>query len=135
MASIDLVGWNHVGIRVADRARAIAFYRLLGFEEVSWHEAPRVSILRHATGLELNLIVNAAGTPDGGGNVLMDVPVKYPGITHAAFRVRSIDATIAALRAAGVTITEGPVELGGVEVAVFVRDPDGTVVELAERRD
>lgn len=127
---MELTAWNHVGVRVRDRDRALAFYRVLGFEEVAWHEGPRVSILRHPAGLELNLIVNAH---DDGPNVLMDVPAKHAGYTHASFWVRDLDATIATLGAAGVRITEGPVDLGG-ETAIFVRDPDGNVVELAVRR-
>jgi catechol 2,3-dioxygenase-like lactoylglutathione lyase family enzyme len=130
MASLALTAWNHVGVRVRDRARALAFYRVLGFEEVAWQEGPRVSILRNPAGLELNLIVNAAAD---GPNVLMDVPVKQAGYTHASFWVDSIDDTVAALGAAGVAITEGPIELGGYEIAVFVRDPDRNVVELAQR--
>jgi len=130
MAGLALTAWNHVGIRVRDRARAVAFYRVLGFDEVDWQEGPKVSILRNALGLELNLIVNAAAD---GPNVLMDVPVKQAGYTHASFWVDSIEETIAVLGAAGIAITEGPVELGGYEIAVFVRDPDRNVVELAER--
>ncbi len=127
---ITATGWNHVGIRVAERARAVAFYRLLGFDEVAYHDGPKVSILRNAAGMEINLIVNGEEASE---NLLMDVPVKHCGYTHASLRVESIDDTVAALRALGIPITEGPIELGGVEVAVFVRDPDRNVVELAQR--
>jgi lactoylglutathione lyase len=129
MAGVDLLGWNHVGIRVADRGRSVAFYRLLGFEEIGWAEGPRVSFLRNSAGVELNLIVNADARD--GRNVLMDEPTKHPGYTHASFRVASAEDTAAALRAAGIAITEGPVDLGG-EIAVFVRDPDQNVIELAQ---
>jgi catechol 2,3-dioxygenase-like lactoylglutathione lyase family enzyme len=129
---LTLTAYNHVGIRVKERARSVAFYELLGFHEVAWHEGPKVSILRNAAGLEINLIVNASEAHDG-TNVLMDGKgTKYAGYTHASFRVPAIESTIAALDAAGIAITEGPIELGGVEIAVFVRDPDRNVVELAE---
>jgi lactoylglutathione lyase len=130
--AIELLAYYHVGIRVRQRERALTFYGLLGFHEVAWHEGPRVSILRNAAGLEINLIVNANDAPDG-PNVLMDVPGQKPaGYTHASFRVHSVRAAEQALREAGVTISEGPVELGGVELALFVRDPDANVIELSE---
>jgi lactoylglutathione lyase len=128
---LALTAYNHVGIRVRERERSLAFYEKLGFVEVAWQAAPRVSILRNQAGLEINLIVNA-NVPDG-PNVLMDVPEKRAGHTHISFWVDSIRETQAGLAAAEIAIREGPVELGGTEIAVFVRDPDGNVIELAER--
>jgi catechol 2,3-dioxygenase-like lactoylglutathione lyase family enzyme len=61
----------------------------------------------------------------------MDIQPKYPGFNHLSFRVSSIQETVDALNAAGIDIREAPVSLGG-EIAVFVRDPDLNVVELAE---
>lgn len=129
MDSVSVSAWNHVGIRVAERERSVAFYRHLGFEEVGYHPGPRVSILRNAAGLEINLIVNATAAT---ANILMDVPEKHPGYTHASLRVASIEETVAVLGRLGIAITEGPIELGGVEIAVFIRDPDHNVIELAQ---
>ena len=56
---------------------------------------------------------------------------EYAGYTHASFRVASITDTVRALEQHGIAIAEGPINLGG-EIAVFVRDPDRNVVELAE---
>jgi len=96
-----------------------------------WHsETHRVAGVRNAAGVELNLIINS-DDDNGGKNVLMDVAPKYPGYTHASFRVTSMADTVRALEEKGLAITEGPINLGG-EIAVFVRDPDGNVVELAE---
>ena len=129
---LELTAYNHVGIRIADRQRSLAFYELLGFREVWWDENLGVSIIRNDAQLEINLIVNA-NDDHGGRNVLMDVEgTRYPGYTHASFRVASIEHAVEALRAAEVPITEGPVELGGIEIAVFVRDPDRNVIELAQ---
>ncbi len=130
MANVELSGINHIGIRVRELQRSRDFYHRLGFEMV-WHsEAHRVAGLRNGAGVELNLIINS-NDDNGGKNVLMDVAPRYPGYTHASFRVTSMDETVRALEEQGIAITEGPINLGG-EIAVFVRDPDGNVIELAE---
>jgi lactoylglutathione lyase len=124
---------DHIGIRARDLDRALNFYRVLGF--VLSHRAvgDDVAIVRNENGVELNLIFNAnAGEPST--NVLMDVPCKHPGYTHMALRVGSIPATIAALKANNIAITQGPVSFGeSGQVSVFVRDPDRNVIELRGR--
>ena len=130
MVNVELTAINHIGIRVTELAPAVEFYRHLGFEQIWYSEQHRVAGLRNAAGIELNLIVNADDT-NGGKNVLMDTAAKYPGYTHASFRVASINDTIRLLQQKGIAIAEGPLNLGG-EIAAFVRDPDRNVVELAE---
>jgi lactoylglutathione lyase len=129
MIAIDAV--DHVGIRISDRNRAIMFYEGLGFHLEHEVDYDAVVVLKNAAGVELNLIVN--GADPRGKNILMDVPEKHPGFTHIAFRVADIKQTIAALRAAGTIITQGPVSFGDGHVSVFVRDPDRTVIELRAR--
>jgi lactoylglutathione lyase len=124
---------DHIGIRVRDLDRALQFYRLLGFDLSHRAEGDDVAIVRNGNGVELNLIFNAdAGEPNT--NVLMDVPDKYTGYTHMALRVGSIPATIAALKANNIAITQGPVSFGeSGQVSVFVRDADRNVIELRGR--
>ena len=129
IARIDLTGVSHIGIRVRELARARAFYELLGFEFVIGPVGPEpVAILSHPAGVEINLILNATEAVDD--NILMDVEIKYAGYTHVALSVRDVDQTKAALEAAGVRITEGPVTFPGGARSIFVRDPDRNVVEL-----
>jgi lactoylglutathione lyase len=124
---------DHIGIRVRDLDRALAFYRVLGFTLAHRAVGDDVAIVRNEHGVELNLIFNAhAGDPDS--NILMDIPDKFPGYTHMALRVASIPATIAGLSANDIAITQGPVSFGeSGQVSVFVRDPDSNVIELRGR--
>ena len=122
-----VTGLSHIGIRVHDYARARSFYELLGFTH-AWGPvgADQVAAMRHRSGLEINLIANAAG---GAPNILMDVPEKHPGYTHVALKIDNVRATELALSEAGIEITgrrgSNPVN------ALFIRDPDRNVIELA----
>jgi lactoylglutathione lyase len=130
MIAIEKV--DHLGIRITDRTRALAFYATLGFRIEHEVEFDAVIIIKNAASVELNLIVNGVDNT-GGRNILMDVPDRHPGLTHVAFRVADIRATIAALKENGIKITQGPVTFGDGHVSVFVRDPDRNVIELRAR--
>ncbi len=135
MTASNLIdGIAHVGLRVHDLDRARAFYEQLGFEFVVGPIGPEpVAIMKHPSGIELNLILNAAR--DSAPNVLMDVDEKHPGYTHIALAVCNVTAMQAALEATGIQISGGPITFEEGTVSIFVRDPDRNVVEFNQSVD
>lgn len=69
---------------MSDRLKALKFYEKLGFIEERYFPQEQASELVTADGVYINLIFNGAKRD---GNILMDEPIKYPGITHRAFIV------------------------------------------------
>lgn len=125
-------GLAHIGIRVHDLERSVAFYALLGFRKTAGPLGPEpVAILDHPSGLELNLVLNAPGAHEP--NILMDVPDRHPGITHFALLCPDITAAKGRLEAAGIPLSGGPLQFDNGAYAIFVRDPDRNVIELHQR--
>lgn len=129
---VTVTGIAHVGIRVHELERSVRFYEKLGFRLTAGPlGAEPVAILEHPSGIELNLILNSADA--NATNVLMDAPVKQPGITHLALLCPDILAAKASLEAAGVPLSGGPQRFGPKAQGIFVRDPDRNVIELHQR--
>lgn len=125
---LNISAVNHVGIRVGQKDRSIRFYEQLGFalRADAGFDAGHPVIMEHPSGVVLNLLGPA--DPQSDGNVLMDVAEKHPGITHVALTVESLDDTKRTLAELNVPIT-GSFSFGNLS-AVFIRDPDRTVIEL-----
>ena len=123
-------GYDHVGIRVSDAARALAFYARLGFRPDPEFSDERVAEIVAPDGARINLIFNGMAR-DGAHNILLDEATKWPGYTHAAFVVDSLQQLLDWAEREGVAITEGPVDWGR-RLTCFLRDPDGNVLEFNE---
>lgn len=119
---------DHVGLRISDRDRSTAFYESLGFEVVidGGYEAGHPIVMRHESGLVFNLLGPA--NKGQGENILMDVEEKFPGYTHVAVKIDSIDEAEELFAEKGIQIT-GRREFRGVK-ALFIRDPDRNVLEI-----
>ena len=110
---------HHVSLNVTDTDRALSFYRdVLGMQPL-----PRPAFgfggawLDAGAGRQVHLI-EADVPPDQG--------------QHVAFRVASVDDTIVALRAAGLTVGDArPVGDTGIR-QTFVHDPDGNLIEFTQ---
>ncbi|MDR7482439.1 MAG: VOC family protein [Armatimonadota bacterium] len=114
-------GLTHLLLQVRDLAAAEEFFvSLLGFtvrERATLRDGrPLVAL---AEGLGLTVL--PAGRGPG-----------VPAVDHVAFRVADLAAVRARLEAAGLPY-EGPVITPRYGTSIYVRDPDGTRIELHDR--
>ena len=115
----------HAMIRVTDPAATIAFFKLIGLEEVRRFDSEQG---------RFTLIFLAAPDEEGVAEVELSHnwdPQDYSGgrnFGHLAYRVENIYETCAALQAAGHVIHRPPRD-GHM---AFVKSPDGISVELLQ---
>jgi catechol 2,3-dioxygenase-like lactoylglutathione lyase family enzyme len=132
------VAFNHVGHCVTDLARSRRFYEgLLGFtfeREISPPDDPSAQLLRltppigmtacylRRDGLVLELLHYAqAGTSPPTGRVMNE-----PGLTHVSLSVDDVDAVCRQIPDFGGEVLADT----NIGFGVFVRDPDGQLIEL-----
>src|SRR5438093_2663268 len=145
---VPLLRLTHVGICVSDMERALRFYRDgLGFRfehDLHVEGEPSDTLLR-LRGVNLDAVYL---TRDGVRIELLRFASPQPptprrrsmhehGLTHLSFRVADLDATLAALRAAGERVLDETlirVPASGA-AACFVTDPDGQLIELVQSRE
>jgi catechol 2,3-dioxygenase-like lactoylglutathione lyase family enzyme len=118
---------DHVGIRITDRDVSRAFYEKLGFVETDYFQADQANEMETPSGVRINLIMNGAKRRN---NILLDEPIKHPGITHLALVVEDLVELQTWLQTNKIAITEGPVQLSPRRITLFIRDPDGNVLEF-----
>ncbi|MGR3341915.1 MAG: VOC family protein [Paracoccaceae bacterium] len=125
---LEISNFDHIGIRISDRDKSVAFYELLGFEMIAdgGFDQGHPLVMLHPSGININLLGPA--TAGQGANILMDEKPKYPGITHMAVKVKDAEATEAFVTANKITIT-GRRDFRGTKT-IFIRDPDRNVLEL-----
>ncbi len=125
---LEIESVNHVGIRIRDKSVSVSFYEKLGFQlvqDIGFNQGHPV-IMKHPSGVVLNLLGPA--TTSDSTNILMDVDEKYPGYTHIALTVSSLDDAKDLMKTSGIEIT-GSFSFQKMS-AIFVRDPDRNVIEL-----
>src|SRR5437870_2449095 len=127
---MKITAYDHVGLRVTDAARSMAFYGALGFRLDAAHSNETAAEIVNDAGVRLNLILNGEPTP-ARDNVLLDRAQKWPGYTHAAFTVDRLANVLEWAADRNVPITEGPVDWGR-RLTCFLRDPDANVLEFNE---
>ena len=126
----------HTSIRTSNMNRSIDFYtRFLGLTLLSRREIPQndaeLAFLRdpQAKGatLELTFYRNQ--------KKFSQLDYEDRVFDHLAFEVKDMSQTIEAMRQGKVTITDEPFKLNSAgSLIAFVEDPDGTLIELIERK-
>lgn len=115
----------HVGLRVTDRERSVAFYKYVGYEVIG--TVPETGI-GHLTMLKLpdDEFVSIELVDDGR-------PVDHgTDVSHLVVKVESLAATVAALSAAGIEPVEAGMDTADGLRTGFVTDPDGRKIELVQ---
>jgi catechol 2,3-dioxygenase-like lactoylglutathione lyase family enzyme len=122
-------GIDHLHLRSTDPEGAAGYFaRLFGAEETGRsHPGGRLRIMLRLAGLSLYVEEVPEGTAG---------PPRWPhrGVEHLGLSVDDLDAALAEVRAKGAELLSGPESpRPGVRIA-FLAAPDGTRVELVERR-
>ncbi len=133
---------HHVGLAVGELQRSVDFYCTnFGLREIvrSQIDGEQISAQTGLPGTEIEVALLA------GTNTIVEllcyrrpVGVPYtlrtcdPGAAHVCIVVDDLDATYDAMRERGVVFHAAPTKLVGETKMVYVRDPDGVIVELIE---
>ena len=126
----------HASIRTSNIDRSISFYtRLLGLKLLSRREIPRnnaeIAFLQDPKGKGATLELTFYRKQ----KKFIQVDYEDRLFDHLALEVKNMKKTLNAMEMEKVTITDEPFKLSpdGPLIA-FVEDPDGTLIELIERK-
>jgi lactoylglutathione lyase len=125
--STNILAVDHIGIRVTDPDASRAFYAKFGFVETDYFADDKANEMETPSGVRINLIMNGVKRAN---NILLDEPIKHPGITHLALVVKDLGELQTWLQANKIAITEGPKQFSPRRITLFIRDPDGNVLEF-----
>ena len=115
----------HTRFRVSDMANSISFYQgILGMEVIEEKTSPRGSKLVFLKFPGTDCDLELCSFPNSG---LVHVPED---LVHLAFEVENLEDCINRLNAAGIPITEGPLESSNGTRFIFTEDPDKYEIEL-----
>jgi lactoylglutathione lyase len=120
----------HTRFRVSDMDKSISFYQdVLGMEVIEQKTSPRGSKLVFLKFPDMDCELELCSFPDSGS---VHVPED---LVHLAFEVDDLEVCIEKLNAAGVPITEGPLETSNGTKFIFTEDPDKYEIELMYHKD
>lgn len=126
-----ILKYAQLGVAVTNIQQSQRFYNLIGFQTIC--SLPNMLIMKNSGGLELQLIQSDVN--ENNKNILMDFDEKkYPGHTHAALSVPSIQSTREYFEANELAIS-GERTFGERVMSLFVRDNDRTTFEFEVHED
>ena len=125
---IVLATLDHLVVTATDPARTIDFYvRVLGMREVTFGEGRKA----------LSFGSQKINVHRAGAEFAPHARAPVPGSTDICFLTPTpLSEAMEHVRACGVAIEEGPVMRTGATgplISFYVRDPDGNLVEIANR--
>lgn len=128
--------FTHTSIRTSNIDKSINFYtRLMGLKLLSRREIPQndaeIAFLQDPDGkgarLELTFFRKQKN--------FIQAEYEERVFDHIAFEIKDMDETLSVMRKSKVTISDEPYKLGPTgPVIAFIEDPDGTLIELIERK-
>ena len=125
-SKIKITTINHVGIPINDRVECMGMYR----------DLLNIKVIPHQ--IDGNTL-SWTEMPDGSMVHVIDPPKSIgprgDGRQHVAFEVEDIESTAEALVEADVEIVEGIGERHDGQQFLFIYDPDGNRIEIANRGD
>ena len=128
--------FTHTSIRTSNIDKSIDFYtRLMGLKLLSRREIPQndaeIAFLQDPDGkgarLELTFFRKQKN--------FVQAEYEERVFDHIAFEIKDMQETLSVMRKSKVTISDEPYKLGPTgPVIAFIEDPDGTLIELIERK-
>ena len=141
-------GLDHIALTVSSLEKSLAFYvDLLGFEELERHRLEGETISTMVGTRDVVMQVVRLKTPDGSKialdlqqyvaptGTISDARLGMANHSHFAFKVKDIAAIYDRLKKKGAEFVSAPVTFGldhGTVRVVFLKDPDGCILELVE---
>jgi lactoylglutathione lyase len=126
----------HTSIRTSNIDKSIDFYtKLMGLKLLSRHEISQnnaeIAFLQDPEGKSAKLELTFYKKQ----KKFIQADYEDRLFDHIAFEIKNMDKTISKLRNEKVMITDEPYKLGPAgPLIAFIEDPDGTLIELIERK-
>lgn len=141
-----MLRFDHVGVVVDDLDAVAAFFVSLGFERQGGTlvEGETVDKINGLDGVRADVVM--VRTPDGSGklelvkyhapadsNGVHPFPANRLGFRHICIEVEDLNGIVDGFRAKGFDTVGEVQDYGNVYRLVYVRGPEGLIVELAEK--
>jgi catechol 2,3-dioxygenase-like lactoylglutathione lyase family enzyme len=143
---MGMLRFDHVGVVVDDLDAVAAFFVSLGFERQGGTlvEGETVDKINGLDGVRADVVM--VRTPDGSGklelvkyhapadsNGVHPFPANRLGFRHICIEVEDLNGIVDGFRAKGFDTVGEVQDYGNVYRLVYVRGPEGLIVELAEK--